>query len=211
MGGVRGWFGFCAMRLAEIWWGEFLVLFLFSWGGGGKKRDGEGEGKANVSSVDDGDRVDALVQLVGHVFLTMLALLGSRRLLSSTSEIRDLGLVMALYMHIASSLRADFGLLEGSDDGKKTDEPNISRFEDYVLAYSVKHGVSLYGPEDIEEIIKSCDDEDMVLPAASATKPDPWKVGEAIRKYEDLYGVAERPGGRRGKPAIGGDRFNITA
>ncbi|KAK1759092.1 hypothetical protein QBC47DRAFT_436617 [Echria macrotheca] len=158
---------------------------------------------------DDGERVDRLVKLAAHVLLAMLALLESRKLLVPESGIRDLGLVMAMFIHLTKLLRP-YGLLEEWDDENDEIVPDLAHVEHYIVAYSTKHGILLRGPEGIEEIVERCDKEIELLPATAAN-PDPWKLGEAIVKYEADYGTDERPGGGRGKPSIGGDHHDITA
>lgn len=130
----------------------------------------------------------------------MLASLESKELLGKDSEVKDLGLVMALYMQLAKQLRTDFSLLEGDDQ--------LSRFDDYVLAYATKYGVPLVGPADIDDIAASCDGS-VKLPLATTAKPDPWGAAAAIKKHEKEHGTS---GGGRGKKAsIGGDKHDITA
>lgn len=130
----------------------------------------------------------------------MLACLESKKHLSETSEIKDLGLVMALYMQMAKSYRDDISLLQGKSQS--------SRFDDYVLAYANKHAVPLVGPSDIDEIAAACDGT-VKLPAATDKKPDPWGSAAAIKKYEKEHGWK---GGRASKSIkIGGDKHDIMA
>lgn len=113
---------------------------------------------------------------------------------------KDLGLVMALYMQVASSIRQDNSLLEGSSQD--------ARFDDYVLAYANKHAIPLVGPADIDEIAAECDGT-VKLPIATAKKPDPWGVEAAIQKHVKMHG---RPGlGSDKTVKIGGDAYDIMA
>jgi len=152
-----------------------------------------------VYRIDDGDRLDATIQLAGRVFLSMLASLESKKVLSETSEVKDLGLVMALYMQMAKEFRYDLSLLEGSDQS--------SRFDDYVLGYANKYGIPLVGPADIDDITAQCDGT-VKLPVATAAKPDPWGSAAAIKKHEKEHGTS---GGRGKKVSIGGDKHDIMA
>jgi hypothetical protein len=157
--------------------------------------------------VEDGERADKTTELVGHIFLAMLALLASKKLLSETSEVKDLGIVMALYMQLPRDLRP-YGILEGRD--AKGDEPDMGHFDDHVLAYANKYGISLRGPEDIDEIAADCDGTAEVR-VATAAEPDPWGVYQAIKKHEKKHGTSGGPGGGRKKSSIGGDQFDVTA
>ena len=131
----------------------------------------------------------------------MLASLESKKLLSETSEVKDLGLVMALYMQIARSLRKDLSILQGSKD--------MSRFDNYVLAYANKHGIPLVGPADVDEIAAACDGT-VKLPSATAAKPDPWGAAAAVKKHEKAYAMGGLQTGKRGgKAKLGGDAHDI--
>lgn len=120
----------------------------------------------------------------------MLASLEAKNLLSESSELKDLGLVMALYMQMAGSLRAEISILE--------DSSKEARFDDYILAYANKHAIPLVGPDDIDDIAAACDGT-VKLPAATAKKPDPWGAAAAIKKHAKTHGK------------IGGDKHDIMA
>jgi hypothetical protein len=150
--------------------------------------------------VEDGDRLDATIQLVGRIFLSMLAQLESRNLLRDTSEVKDLGFVMGLYMEMAAFYRKHYEYLEGDSD--------VECFDDYVLAYANKHAVPLVGVTDIAKVAAECDGT-VKLPAATAKKPDPWGAAAAIKKHEKAYGY--QGGESRKSIKLGGDHFDIMA
>ncbi|OIW26346.1 hypothetical protein CONLIGDRAFT_469830 [Coniochaeta ligniaria NRRL 30616] len=154
---------------------------------------------APMTMIDDGSKLDATVQLAARVFLSMLASLESKKLLSDTSEVKDLGLVMALYMQMAKQYRTDFSLLEGDDQ--------ICHFDNYILTYANKFGIPLVGPADIDDIAAGCDGT-VKLPAVTAAKPDPWGSAAAIKKHEKEHGTSA---GKGKKASIGGDKHDITA
>lgn len=155
--------------------------------------------------IDDGDRLDATIQLAGRVFLSMLTTLESKKLLSETSEVKDLGLVMALYMQVARQLRKDFGIFEGND--------KVSHFDDWVLAYANKYAIPLVGPKNIDAIAAELDGTVKLL-AATDAKPDPWGSKAAIKKHEKQYGTSSYSpmvAGKGKKACIGGDKHDIMA
>lgn len=88
----------------------------------------------------------------------MLALLESKKLLSDTSEVRNLDLVMALFMKIAHDVR-DYGVLDGDE--------KFEKFDDCVLAYANKFGIQLKGPKEIDQLAAECDGT-VKLPVATA-------------------------------------------
>ena len=62
-----------------------------------------------VINVDDGDRVDALVALMGRMFNTALHAIDRAGNLTKNFEFRDLGLVMTMYLEWSHGL-GDYGL-----------------------------------------------------------------------------------------------------
>lgn len=135
--------------------------------------------------MDDSDRLDATIQLAGRVFLSMLALLGTKDLFTPTSQIKDFGLVMALNMKAGRSYRDDISLLQG--------QSQAARFDNHVLAYAKKHFVPLVGASDIDDIATACNGA-VKLPVAMQTKPDPW--GSEARSRSTRKPTAGRAEGR---------------
>ncbi|KAK0639944.1 hypothetical protein B0T16DRAFT_463567 [Cercophora newfieldiana] len=90
----------------------------------------------------DKEGIDALIRLVMHVFLAMLALLESRGLLGPQSEILDLEFIMAMYMHAAALLRSDIGVLQDGDERKWHPDAHSAHVKDYIMAYAKKSSTS---------------------------------------------------------------------
>ncbi|KAE8141085.1 hypothetical protein BDV38DRAFT_238650 [Aspergillus pseudotamarii] len=132
------------------------------------------------------------------MFLTMLAKLESQGLLGPDSEIKNLGMVMALYLCAPSDIRA-YGICEGNDD--KTN--NVAAFynsDEKILAYAKKYNIELRGPCDLDSYVEALDQVE--LPPA---KDDPWSWAAVLKQYEKLHGQ------ERKKPKIGGIQYDITA
>ncbi|KAL4778436.1 hypothetical protein BJX76DRAFT_352627 [Aspergillus varians] len=155
----------------------------------------------------DGDTVTYTCNVLGHMFLAMLATLESRDLLKPDSEVKNLSVVMAMYLVLADELRGESYLEFDFDQSF-----DVSRFDAYVLKYSEKYMINLQGPSKIEELIDNIIDEDeeeeeehkIKLPHSSA---DPWKWAAAHEAYaEDLGQIS-----MVGKKGMGGDSFDITS
>jgi len=169
----------------------------------------------NKNRIDDSDTLNITTLLIGRTFLTMLAGLESQGLLKEDSEIKNIGVVMALYMTLAVQFRQS-DVLEVDEDepkskkkqtGKKSSfEFDPSRYDDYVVAYANKYAIPLKGEEDIDNLAAACDGT-VELPVATPADPDPWGFAAAMVKYERDCGTAPKRGK---KAAIGGDSLDIT-
>jgi hypothetical protein len=155
--------------------------------------------------VDDGDGVDAAYQLIGRLFMSMLARLEREQLLSKDSEVPNLGLIMALYVAIGKLARP-YGLLEESSQeslgpakDKKTWEPHA--FGNQILAYARKYEIHLAGPHDIDEMVAELDaNVDLPVPESnSGAKADPFGFAKALKNYKSEHGCR------------GGDKLDITS
>ncbi|KAF5863229.1 hypothetical protein ETB97_010457 [Aspergillus alliaceus] len=156
-----------------------------------------GDAIAPMTSVDDGDCANDTFCLIGAMFLTMLAKLESQGLLGPDSEIKNLGMVMALYICTTSDMR-QYGIAEGNDD-KSNKVANFHDADAKISAYAKKYNIQLRGPSDIDSCVDDLDD--VSLPRAGN---DPWGWGAVFKQYEKRYG-------QQGKSKIGGNRFDITA
>ncbi|KAL5001005.1 hypothetical protein BDV10DRAFT_25525 [Aspergillus recurvatus] len=109
----------------------------------------------------DADTVKSTFRHLGQMFLTMLATFESRDFLKPDSEVKSLGMVMALYLSLAEERRQYF---ESGDDG----QPNFSRFDHYVLAYAKNYRTKLQGPSKTDEFVKAIeeDEDDEIKPPA---------------------------------------------
>ncbi|KAL1838829.1 hypothetical protein VTJ49DRAFT_2186 [Mycothermus thermophilus] len=162
---------------------------------------------ADMGMVDDGEGLDALMRLVGRTFLAMLARLERDNRLGPDSEVKNLGLIMSLYVAMARQ----WGQLGFFEDGKEETVElaavdgssvkytfNMNDFPDYVLGYAARHSIRL------PDMARPPDDAAEKLPVP--TKEDPWNTASAFLKYEKMHGKTNgyRP------PAIGGDKLDIT-
>ncbi|RAQ66975.1 hypothetical protein COH20_003493 [Aspergillus flavus] len=150
-----------------------------------------------LAYVDYGDLANDTFCLFFAMFLTMLAKLESQGLLGPDSEVKNLGMVMALYLCTNSDMRA-YGICEGNED-KKNKVAEFYNSDERILAYANKYNIDLRGPSNIESCVEELDDVE--LPPA---QNDPWGWADVLKQYEKLY-VRERK-----KPKIGGIQYDIT-
>ncbi|KAK3290822.1 uncharacterized protein B0H64DRAFT_420639 [Chaetomium fimeti] len=158
--------------------------------------------------IDDPDTVNHLIRLVGRTFLAMLAQLERQRRLGPDSEVKDLGLIMSLYIETARTMQVNDLLKDGDEETVELKMPDgstekytfdLGKLDEYILGYVERHSISVPdAPQDGEGAAEE-------LPPQ--TSEDPWNTAEAFRRYERVHGKASGPGE---KPAIGGDRYDIT-
>ncbi|KAL2847475.1 hypothetical protein BJY01DRAFT_246842 [Aspergillus pseudoustus] len=129
-------------------------------------------------AVLEGSDVDAITGLIARMSLTMLAKFESTSLLKPDSDVKNLHVVMALYLMLASEMR-EYNSLP-SDDSAKVE----GHFDAYVLAYAKKYQIKLQVPSDLDKLVRDIDEEfdkeDIKLPAPSA---DSWKWVALIKLY----------------------------
>ncbi|OTA93996.1 hypothetical protein M434DRAFT_395065 [Hypoxylon sp. CO27-5] len=154
-------------------------------------------------TIDDGECVKATIRLVGRMFLDMLAQLDNQGLVGDATDVKSLGTVMAMYLKIAPSMR-EMGALEGARGNKK--KFKVDYFDDAILSYANRRGVTLQGPRDIDELTANLDGE-VELPKKGAK--DPWRWTAELKKYEEHYGRPTGPKSQK-KTSIGGDALDIT-
>lgn len=146
----------------------------------------------------------------------MLARLEREKLLAKDSEIKNLGLIMALLMDVASGVD-QYGLLRNDDKealGAAKDKLRWipDDFDNYILAYARKYDIPLVGPGNIPKVVAEADG-DVALPDPTAGKGDPFGFKKALKAYKSERGgisafMARTGSGRKG---IGGDTLDITA
>lgn len=137
----------------------------------------------------------------------MLSRLGAEDLLADVSEVKNLGLIMALYIKLAADFRSGSLLEEGEDE--KTTKPSRfswtpSHFDDYINGFATKYGITLRGLDNIDDLTADLK-TDVQLPADEAS----WGWDKAFKSYSKEYAACPPVGG--GKPHIGGDNFDITS
>lgn len=137
----------------------------------------------------------------------MLSRLEAKGLLCDGSEVKNLGLIMALYIKLARELR-DGSLLEEKWLDCTSKPVSFrwypSRFEDYINAYALKFGITLQGMDDIDLLTAGLD-TDVELAAHEAS----WDWDRTFRGYCRRYAMAPPMGGK--EAMIGGDQLDITA
>lgn len=156
------------------------------------------------SRIDDGERADTAAQLMGRMFLTMLARLEREHLLQNQSpEVRNLGLFMALFIKLESNIVEGSLLERNEEETVKKSSPkfkfNQSNFASHILAYANKFAITLQGLSNIDVLVAELD-TDAKLPAASGK--DPWGWDTALKAYSKSYAV---------KGKIGGDSLDINS
>ncbi len=141
--------------------------------------------------VDDSDMVAETMATVGKMVLTMLSTLKEEGLLTPDSEVRNVGLVMALYLKLGAQLRSQsiFDSPTQAPKKSKTFRFDPQRFDDYIYAYAREAKVPFKGVAEVEEYTAELK-SDVAMPAEGAK--DPWKFAAALK------GVA------------GGDKLDIT-
>lgn len=145
--------------------------------------------------------------MIGRMFLITVARLDREGVMG---EVLNLGTIMALYIKLAQHSR-DSGLLDEDDAEKVADgiAYTPSRLDDYVLAYSKKHDITLRGPKGLEGYIDQC--EEVELPSSTSNKRDPWKCAVAFKKYKSKHSSRSTPGFRTTYEGIGGDHYDISS
>ncbi|KAH6613668.1 hypothetical protein B0J18DRAFT_473406 [Chaetomium sp. MPI-SDFR-AT-0129] len=169
--------------------------------------------------VDGADLIDATYQLIGRLFMSMLALLERKKLLSKDSEIKNLDVVMAIFLEVAQGARC-YGFLEdsatealGPAKDKKTWQPDY--FDNNIVAYARKYDIELTGIHGLEKLIEDADEDvDLPVPASNADdKADPFGFVKGLKAYKKEHGGITAFLAQTKKPnsVIGGDHLDISS
>ena len=139
--------------------------------------------------VDDPETVDQILDLLGKLFLAMLAKLERLDLLKPDSEVKNLAAVMIMF--IGNSQELSHYELRFPES-----------FATNVLAYALKHGIALSELFKVDEFVKDHSEQagGVTLPAADSNSNDPWEFSDALKKYR----ASKDAGG------MGGDQYDIT-
>ncbi|GAP83729.2 putative ribosomal RNA large subunit methyltransferase H [Rosellinia necatrix] len=168
------------------------------------------------TQTDSAGEVYTTTELVGRMFLAMLAQLDGEGLVGDATAVQSLGCTMALYMSLAHDLRRDGFLRErpraaaaaaAAARGGSKFRPD--RFDDAILTYANRRGVTLSGPDAIEELTAEAVG-DVALPAAAPAARDPWGWKAALARYVRGDGAPPKIGSGRAVAAVGGDAYDIT-
>ncbi|KAK5128308.1 hypothetical protein LTR85_002975 [Meristemomyces frigidus] len=139
--------------------------------------------------MDDGERTCQLIGLIGCAFVTMLDTLDNEGELKASSQYRDLGLVISLFLKWSSGQEA-----YGIDDEQLEWRP-------LLIAYAKKAGIDLkaVGCDDIGEILEeNVDDSEAKIPTS---KGERYKWAKKLKEYKAQH----TSGGK-----LGGDSYDIT-
>ncbi|KAF2462897.1 uncharacterized protein BDR25DRAFT_347554 [Lindgomyces ingoldianus] len=148
------------------------------------------DGGMDFIHTDDGDRAQALNELVGCALLTALATIESAGELKPDSMFLDLPIVISSFLEWSDDLEK-YGI---EDDAIFWRSHAVEYFTKAVLDPS--RGV--FGTEKLLEKLKEAQDgyeED----TTGRSERDPWAWGKKLRRYKKSYG-----------PRIGGSSYDIT-
>lgn len=137
--------------------------------------------------------------MIGRLFLAMLSRLENMGLLSEGSQVKNLGLVMTLYIKQAADIR-EMGALDGNDEEKLKKPPfkwTPDRYDDYIHAYTSKYGIRLHGVDSVEELTAEL--KDVGLPSKGDHL---WNWPSKLTPYKK---VGTLPNMMRGGAAFGSD------
>ena len=152
--------------------------------------------------------VEATYELVCRLFLSMLAQLEPKNLLSNESEIENLGLMIPLFMVFAG--RGDSSEAEDSepedsepedsepedgDSRANKDEPpsptsdigqwNPDALDSLILAYARKYDIHLVGDTNLEKTIRNAKSKVKLPDLESSTAgEDPWGFRSCLKQYK---------------------------
>ncbi|KAM7197526.1 hypothetical protein V8F33_005492 [Rhypophila sp. PSN 637] len=182
----------------------------------------------DASMINDGELADWTWRLLGRLFLRMLTELESKSLLGPDSEVKNLGLMMTVWIDIAEGA-SHLSLLEESykeailpKGDKKFWYPH--RFQDQILAYAAKYKIPLVGMSeaDVHAKLGANEDDDgersTDLPVFKAD--DPKRTEDAFGFDKDYKSYVRENQGVTGflsqrrepcKSKIGGDMLDITS
>lgn len=92
--------------------------------------------------IDNGERVEDTINLVGTMFCAALNTLDHNDLLKPDSEILDISLMMALYLQ----LTVMFAVAENFEE-----QPN---WPSYIITYAKEKGIEISGPHGAEALVE---------------------------------------------------------
>ncbi|KLU91538.1 hypothetical protein MAPG_10056 [Magnaporthiopsis poae ATCC 64411] len=169
-----------------------------------------------MGMIDDGDGLRVLVMTVGAMFLDMLYTLEREGQLSATSEVKDLGITIAMFVEFAGAMR-DAGALETDCVQMSSTSTSPSffladpTFDEIAQGYARKYSVAIPQGGGVAAVLDGIEPlpEDK-LPQAGANK-SPWKFDTRLRNYKREQGGVAALHRRTAKTTIGGDWLDITS
>jgi hypothetical protein len=136
-------------------------------------------GEAGMAAcADDGDRVNELTGLVGCALLTALHSLDVAGKLTNNSDIRDLGLVMSLYLHWTT--------IWGDMDEEELE------WRKKVVGYAKKAGIDLEqaGCASMKTILKEFERVRPITVVPKNMPRDRWAWKRKLSRYRQMNGLA---------------------
>lgn len=170
---------------------EALALFLIS------------EQAFIMCTVDDGQAILELYNLICGMFGSMIARLEREGLVGPDSEVKNLAQIMALYYRIGSD---EDGLMEMGFSSTQRNRHVATM----TFAYSKKHDIVLRSPISLNPETLShfgVFAQNFHIPAPETRNNDPWDWTKALNDYKNAF---QRPGYAFCPGPIGADRFDIT-
>ncbi|KAK3332601.1 hypothetical protein B0T19DRAFT_457490 [Cercophora scortea] len=172
-----------------------------------------------IVGIDDGELAGATFELTGRLFVSTLAHLERENQLSKDSEVKNLGLIMALFLKLVHDHK-DYGFFESSraeSIGPAKDKKKWSphRFVDQVVSYAHKYDIAITGPKNAAEMVADCKmDAALPLPESNTAKADVFGFAKALKNYTNKHGgvcafLSPRKEGATTR--IGGDYLDITS
>ena len=201
-------------RRARKWRDQWAILeatamFLLSdWG-------------ACVGTLEDGQTLKLAATLVVRMVLSTFSSLEKRHLLSKNSEVKNVGLVMALYLKLAYTLRQQSAFdpawwppsqtePTSAAQGRKVKLRDFSpaKFGSYVLTYATRNKVALCGVESLERYTSALDA--YITMPKEAAKDDHWGWFSGFNEYLQLGVLSPAAIKTRPRMIIGGDVLDVT-
>lgn len=144
------------------------------------------------TDIDDGERMCKIIQLIGIAFIESLHELDRAKLLIPNSTIKDLGLVMSIYLDWGHDFE-DYGVEEDDLMWRK-----------HVLSYVKKAGIDIV-QEGCAGMTKTLEVYENIYPTIPALedvegKLTRWKWRKFYQEYRKYY---------HGRRRLGGEEFNV--
>ena len=130
------------------------------------------------------------------MFLSMLANFERLGFLHPNSEVKNLGIMMGLYLELAEA--GNYG------NGKAPLSYDETDIGEVILAYANKYNIVLKTPKDNSALIAKLQTKaaEVKLPLSDAEHTDPWNWAGDLKDYSETYSPEFS--------SIGGDKCDIT-
>ncbi|KAJ5736113.1 uncharacterized protein N7483_001238 [Penicillium malachiteum] len=162
-----------------------------------------------IDHVDDPNCLFELCRLVQIMFLTMLATLERQNLLGPDSEVKNLGVVMGMYVLVAAEIGSKKrnvlvggGIITLGSSNLVMMDTKLSKTRhtsNVIMGYADKYGFKPQSPRDLvnELARRKIKSPRLTIPLPTAKKNDPWNWKKTLEEY-------------KGGP-VGGDRLDMTS